>query len=251
MTVNTLKMKNFIEIVIIILIGLSSLLNGHSQNNTIINQSEDADKLLIPDLEVLIDSALVNNGMLNYRIDEIEVKKGNLKSKRRNWTRNFGIQADTRYGTFDNFSNNVSGANTSTLASTTTQTNYGVGLYLKIPVFDLFNRKADIKQAKAEISQAKNLVKFQEDEIKETVIRYYEDLVLSQNLFQIQAINLGDARANKEMAEKEFRNGIIPFYEYVRILDITSGIAREYEKAKSGLLLSKKLLENLTGVKIY
>ena len=53
------------------------------------------------------------------------------------------------------------------------------------------------------------------------------------------------------MAEKEYRNAIIPFYEYVRILDITSGIASEYEKAKSGLLLSKKLLENLTGVKIY
>ena len=91
--------------------------------------------------EVLIDSALANNGMLGYRKDEIEVKKANLKSKRRNWTRNFGIQADTRYGNFNNFSNNVSGSDVVTLASATTQTNYGVGLYLKIPVFDIFNRK--------------------------------------------------------------------------------------------------------------
>jgi outer membrane protein TolC len=244
-------MKNFNEIVIVIIIVFSSVFTVYSQNNSLGNQTESSDQLLIPDIEILIDSALVNSGMLNYRIDQIEVKKGNLKSKSRNWTRNFGLQADTRFGTFDNFSNNVSGSNTSTLASTTTQTNYGVGLYLKIPVFDLLHRKSDIKQAKAELSQAKNLVKFQEDEIKETVIRYYEDLILSQNLFQIQAINLGDSRANKEMAEKEFRNGIIPFYEYVRILDITSGISTEYEKAKSRLLLSKKLLENLTGVKIY
>lgn len=243
-------MKKLPKFIVALIFLCLTLFNGYSQDSLMVEQEPESYKLLIPELGVLIDSALANNGMLNYRIDEIEVKKANLKAKRRNWTRNFGIQADTRYGTFDNFSNNVSGPNTVTLASTTTQFNYGVGLYLKIPVFDVFNRKSEIKQAKTEISQAKNLVKFQTDEIRETVIRQYEDLLLRQNLFEIQAINLGDAKANKAMAEKEFRNGIIPVYEYVRILDITSGIAREYEKAKSELMLSKKLLENLTGMVI-
>ena len=210
----------------------------------------DTFKLLIPELGVLIDSALTNNGMLGYRKNEIEVKKANLKAKRRNWTRNFGIQADTRYGTFDNFSNNINGPNTVTLSSTTTQTNYGIGLYLKIPVFDVFNRKSDIKQAKAEISQAESLVEFQEYEIRETVIRYYEDLILKENLLEIQAINLSDAKVNKEMAKKEFTNGQMEIYEYIRISDITAGVATEFEKAKSNLLLAKKLLENYTGVKI-
>lgn len=215
------------------------------------NKLLESYKLLIPDLSVLIDSALVNSGMLKYRVEEIDVKKGNLNSKKRNWTRNFGIQADSRYGTFDNFSNNVSGSNTTTLASTTTQFNYGVGFYLKIPVFDFLNRKSDIKQAKSEIIQAESLIKFQKDEITETVIRYYEDLVLRENVLEIQAINLGDAKANKEMAEKEFRNGLIPIYEYVRICDITAGIATEYENAKSNMLMAKKILENLTGITIY
>jgi outer membrane protein TolC len=211
---------------------------------------ENTDFLNIPELEVLIDSAIANNGMVNYRLLEIEAKKANIKAKKRNWTRNFGLQADTRYGTFNDFST-ITGDNSSVnLASNTQQLNYNVGLYLKIPVFDIINQRSEVKRARVEIDQAKYLVKFQEDEIKEFVIRFYEDLILSINLFQIQAINLGDARANKEMAEKEFRNGIIPFYEYVRILDITSSIAMEYEKAKSGLLLSKKLLENLTGVEI-
>ncbi|MBO6605708.1 TolC family protein [Psychroserpens sp.] len=243
-------MKKLSKFIMALIFLCLTYFDGYSQDSPLVEQEPESYKLLIPELGVLIDSALANNGMLNYRIDEIEVKKANLKAKRRNWTRNFGIQADTRYGTFDNFSNNVSGPNTVTLASTTTQFNYGVGLYLKIPVFDVFNRRSEIKQAKTEISQAKNLVKFQADEIRETVIRQYEDLLLRQNLFEIQAINLGDAKANKAMAEKEFRNGIIPVYEYVRILDITSGIAREYEKAKSELMLSKKLLENLTGMVI-
>ncbi|BAO75964.1 TolC family protein [Winogradskyella sp. PG-2] len=231
---------------------LFALLNAvaYAQDTIVDSKKPESFKLLIPMLNVLIDSALTNNGMLGYRKNEIEVKKANLKAKRRNWTRNFGIQADTRYGTFDNFSNNISGPNTVTLASTTTQTNYGVGLYLKIPVFDIFNRKSDIKQAKAEISQAESLVEFQEYEIRETVIRYYEDLVLKENLLEIQATNLSDAKVNNEMAKKEFTNGQMEIYEYIRISDITAGVATEFEKAKSNLLLAKKLLENYTGVKI-
>ena len=211
----------------------------------------DSYRLLIPKLEVLIDSALANHGMLGYRLDEIDVKKANLKLKKRYWTRNFGIQGDTRYGTFNNFSSNVSGANTIQLASSTVQSNYGIGFYLKIPVFDIYNRKSDIKQAKAELSQARNLVKFQEDEVKETVIRYYEDLILKQRLLKIRAVNLSDAKVNLEMAQKEYTNGQIPLYEYIRISDITSGIETEFEKTKSAMIMAKKLLENLTGVNIY
>lgn len=214
------------------------------------NTIDESYQLLIPKLEVLIDSALANSGMLGYRVDEIKSKKANLKMKKRYWTRNFGIQGNTRYGTFDNFSSNVSGSNTVQLSSTTIQTNFGIGLYLKIPVFDIYNRKSSIKQAKVEISQALNLVKFQEDEIKEVVIRYYEDLVLNQKLLKIRAINLSDAKVNLEMAQKEYTNGQIPLYEYIRISDITSGIETEFEKSKAALMISKKLLENLTGVYI-
>lgn len=243
-------MKYFSKIVITLIFIVLSSTFSNAQDSIAEAKAPDTFKLLIPELEVLIDSALTNNGMLGYRKNEIEVKKANLKAKRRNWTRNFGIQADTRYGTFDNFSNNVSGPNTVTLSSTTIQTNYGVGLYLKIPVFDIFNRKSDIKQAKSEISQAESLVEFQEYEIRETVIRYYEDLILKENLLEIQAINLSDAKVNQEMAKKEFTNGQLEIYEYIRISDITAGVASEFEKAKSNLILAKKLLENYTGVKI-
>jgi len=243
-------MRTIIILLTFLFIAVANISTVNAQDMNVQDNMDNSTKLLIPKLNELIDSALVNNGMLKYRILEIETKRSNLKLKRRDWTRNFGVQADTRYGTFDNFSSNVSGPNTTTLSSYTKQMNYGVGLYLKIPVFDVINRKSNIKQAKAELAQAKSLVKFQEDEIKEMVIRYYEDLVLKQDLLELQAINLGNARVNMEMVEKEFRNGLIPIYEYVRISDITSRVASEYEKAKSEFLVSKKLLENLTGVNI-
>lgn len=241
------RIQETLTIIISVFLVTLSFAQSTPKDNTI----HSSYQLLIPTLDVLIDSALANNGMLGYRVEEIEVKKANLKMKKRYWTRNFGIQGDTRYGTFDNFSSNVSGPNTVQLSSTTIQTNFGIGFYLKIPVFDVYNRKSDIKQAKAELSQARNLVKFQEDEIKETVIRYYEDLILKQRLLRIRAINLSDAKVNLEMAQKEYTNGQIPLYEYIRISDITSGIETEFEKTKSALITSKKLLENLTGVYIH
>ena len=54
-----------------------------------------------------------------------------------------------------------------------------------------------------------------------------------------------------EMVEKEFKNGLIAISEYVRISDMTSRIASEFEEAKTDFLVSKKLLENITGVDIY
>lgn len=219
-----------------------------AQNDTENNSESSA--LFIPELKVLIDSALVHNGMVNYRKLEIEAKESNIKYKRQYWTTNFGVQADTRYGTFNNFST-ISGDNsTINLGSNTQQLNYNVGLYLKIPVFDVINRKSQIKQAKAELEQAKNLAKSQEDELREVVIRYYEDLLLKQNLLELRATNLGNAKVNMEMVEKEFRNGLIPISEYVRISDMTSRITAEFQEAKSNFMVSKQLLENLTGVEI-
>ena len=238
-------MKKIYKSLILIGLLLLSVNMIHSQNDTE-NSNSESSALFIPELKVLIDSALVHNGMVNYRKLEIEAKE----SKRQFWTTNFGVQADTRYGTFNNFST-ISGDNsTINLGSNTQQLNYNVGLYLKIPVFDVINRKSQIKQAKAELEQARSLAKSQEDELRELVIRYYEDLLLKQNLLELRATNLGNAKVNMEMVEKEFRNGLIPISEYVRISDMTSRITAEFQEAKSNFMVSKQLLENLTGVEI-
>tara|TARA_R110000772_G_scaffold82326_6_gene174664 strand:- start:123 stop:869 length:747 start_codon:yes stop_codon:yes gene_type:complete len=245
-----ISVKNITKILTILFICALGVFVTKAQGLTENDSQVSPHSLLIPKLTVLIDSALVNSGMVNYRILEIEAKEANIRAKRRDWTKNFGIQADTRYGTFNNYST-ITGDNSSVnLGSITQQLNYNVGLYLKIPVFDIINRNSQIKRAKVEIEQAKSLVKFQEDEIRESVIRYFEDLVLRQNLLKLYASNLGNARVNMEMVEKEFRNGLLPISEYVRISDMTVRIASDYEKAKSDFLVSKKLLENITGITI-
>jgi outer membrane protein TolC len=243
-------MKNNLKIASILYILFFHSVEVLAQKNIEDTINGSTTKLIIPHLSQLIDSALVHSGMVSYRRLEIDAKESNLKSKRRYWTRNFGVQADTRYGTFNNFSTTSGSNSTINLASNTKQLNYNVGFYLKIPIFDVINRKSQIKKAKAELAQAAGLAKSQESEVRTSVIRHYEDLKLKQNILELRASNLGSARVNMEMVAKEFRNGAIETSEYVRISDMTSRIAVEFEKAKSAFFLSKKLLENQIGFQL-
>lgn len=201
----------------------------------------------MPPLDVLIDSAIKHNAMLKYRNLGIIIKESNLTTQRNAWLRTFGLQADSRYGTIDAFSTNANGVTTNSSSTSSKQFNYAFGVYIKIPVFEVVNRKTQIKQAKAEIEEAKTVAIAQQDEVRQLVIRQYQDFLLRQKLVNIKSLNLGSATVNMDMVEKQFRNGVIPVAEYVRLSDMTYRIQSDYELAKSDFLLSKKILEEITG----
>jgi hypothetical protein len=100
------------------------------------------------------------------------------------------------------------------------------------------------------VEEAKQLAAAQEDEIRQAVIKLYQDVLLREKLLKIKSIALGNARVNAEMVDKEFRNGLIPIMEYVRISDIVSRAEGEYEVEKKEYSTAKLLLENITGVHI-
>ncbi|MBL0356116.1 MAG: TolC family protein [Chitinophagaceae bacterium] len=200
-----------------------------------------------PPLADLIDSAIKHNAMFKYRTLDIDVKQSNLTSQRNYWLRNLGVQGDSRYGTIDAFSTNANGVSSNFSNTSSKQMNYAIGVYVKIPIYDLVNRKTHIKQAKTELEEARMLAVVQQDEIRQIVIRQYQDLLLRQKLLSIKSQNLGSATVNMEMVEKEFRNGVIPITEYVRLSDMAARIQAEYEMASSDFLVSKKILEEIVG----
>ena len=203
--------------------------------------------LSIPKYSVILDSIMNRSAMINFRKQRISVKESDLKSMRRDWTENFGVVANTRYGTFDNFSTFDTEINSSTSSIYTQQLNYSVGLFLKIPVYDVINRKNKIKIAKLEIDEAKSMAEFQKEEIRKTAIRLYQDLILKQKLLLIKSKSLGAGKVNLEMVEKEFRNGVVGISAYVIISELVSKMESEYETAMSDFIISKQLLEDMAG----
>ncbi len=241
-------MKIVLKIIFLLFINTFCTNAILAQSTPIKKTSIDEIEVNIPPLSVIIDSVVNRNGMVRFRRQHVGVQVGKLKSETLYWTRNFGIQGDGRYGTFDNTSLTATGGSTGTVLNTTTsQLNYGVGLYFKFPVFDFVHRKNQINLAKMEIEESKRMVQFQEDEIRQTAIRLYQDLILKQKILKIKSESMSNGRVNMQMVEKEFRNGLVPVAEYVRITSMSSNMEADYESAKSDYLLAKQILEDMAG----
>lgn len=205
---------------------------------------------LLPPLEILIDSAIANNPNVEFRVLQIKVNEYKLKSDRLQWLRNVGIQTDIRYGTFDNFSTNTAeGQNPSIISTRETQLNYGMGAYVKLPLYDFANRKNQINLSKTEVEQAQSMVEVQRNEIRQLVIRQYNDLVLKQKLLKIKSKYLETSRINMEMVEKEFQNGVVSIGEYSRISDLATRAESDFEISRVDYITGYMILEEIVGFK--
>lgn len=251
-------MKQVLYIFFWLILCLVFIQNIEAQNNEtspidrtqfdseILNSTKIA--LGFPSVQTVIDSVIKRSAMMNFRKNNIKIKESELSSERRGWTQNLGAQVDAKYGNINNFlTNDNSTSGNSTTLSTTQQFTYSGGFYLKFPLFDGINRKNQIKQAKSEVEAAKNMVEFENEHIRQTVITLYQDLILKQKLLEIKSRSLGDARVNMQMVEKEFRNGVVPISEYVRISGMTTSTEEAYETAKSEFITAKKILEDMAG----
>lgn len=204
----------------------------------------------IPPLAVLIDSAIVHNASVRFRDIDIVVGRYNLKESRNLWTKNIGLQSDVRYGTFDSYSSDISGApNPSVIATSHAETRFGCSAYIKIPLFDLVNHQNQNKLAKAKLEQAETMAIVQRDELRQMVIVHYNDLILKQRLLRIKTKNHETVKINMQMVEKEFLNGIIPLTEYARISGGVSDSETDLENARMDFLTAYMILEEIVGMK--
>jgi outer membrane protein TolC len=211
---------------------------------------KDNIETMLPPLATIIDSAIANNPFVRFREMDIKVNEHKLQTDKIVWTKDLGVQTDIRYGTFNNFSTNTAeGQSPSNLATLSNQLNYGVGAYLKFPIYDFVNRKNQINQSKAEIEKAISMAEVQRNEVRQLVIRQYNDVILKQRLLRNKSKYIETARVNMLMAEKEFQNGVIPLGEYTRISDIASRAESELESAKSDFTTAYMILEELVGIK--
>jgi len=211
---------------------------------------KDNIETILPPLETIIDSAIINNPYVKFRDLQIGVNQNKLEANQLQWSRNLGIQADGRYGTFNNFSTNTSeGQTPSTVSTLTSQFNWGFGAYIKFPLFDLIGRKTQVGLSELEVGQADVMAQMQRNEVRQAAIKQYNELVLSQRLLRNKSKYVETAIISMNMAEKEFKNGIIPVAEFARISEIESKAELDFETAKMNFTNAYMILEELAGIK--
>jgi len=235
---------------ILIFILLITINTGVFAQSTSPVLSDDDITKMLPSIEEVIDSTLANDPWIKFRDLQTLVNKNKLKAEQSYWLKNIGVQGDLRYGTFNTFSTNATeGQTPDNFASQESEFNYGVGAYIKFPLYDILNRKNQISFATNELEQARTMLEVQKKEIRQLVINQYNDLILKFNILKIKANYLTLINSNTLMAEKEFRNGVINITEITRISGIQSVAESDYEKARVDFITAYMLLEDIAGMK--
>jgi outer membrane protein TolC len=242
--------KHRFQILILIFVLLIIQFPAFAQQIKEFDLLKDNIESMLPPLETLIDTAIERNPYVKFRDLQIIVNEHKLTGSRLDWTRDIGFQTDVRYGTFDNFASNVVEGQNPALASTrNTQTNYGIGGYIRIPFYDFLGRRNQIKQSKAEVEQAQNYSLVQRSELRQIVIKQYNEVIIKQRLLKIKAKYTETARINMEMAEKQFLNGVVSTAEYSTITEIIARSEADFETTKMDFKTSFMILEEIVGMK--
>jgi outer membrane protein TolC len=223
---------------------------GYSQNKIPFDVLRDDLQTRLLPLNQLIDSAVTHDAYIRFRHQQLIVNSCKLTEERKSWTRNLGIQGDVLYGNYvSSYTNTGQVGIVPSYTTSQNETQYGVGAYVRLPVFDVIGRKNQIKLAKAEIDQAQSMAEMQIQELRQRVIHQYNDLIIKQRVLKIKSKYLATTKMNMQMAETGFVNGSIPVMEYARISEMEANTETDFENAKMDYLTTYMILEDMVGMK--
>lgn len=200
---------------------------------------------ILPPLEVLFDSAYSTIASYKAKTYNVSYQSLQITTAQRAWLKYFGLEAFYNYGTADFYS--FSNATPTTSQQITSR--YTLGASVKLPLFDIINRKNQIKAEKIKYEFYINEAETDKQAIRKSVIENYYTLILKQKLFKIANENYIEGKMQAEMAEKQFTNGEIPLYEFSRLKSIKNSSQMQYETAKNEFTLAYLFLQEITGIK--
>ncbi|MEI6274806.1 MAG: TolC family protein [Prolixibacteraceae bacterium] len=236
-----------LSVIVILLAWHVSVIAQESKSFDLLKDDVESE---LPPLSMLIDSAIIHNPYVKFRDNQKIISQENLRINQKQWTRNLGFQSDIRYGTFNNFNNYTTGAQSPDVTSTlTTEFNYGIGAYIRIPFEDIFNRKHQVTTAKMQLVQAENMANVQKDELRQVVIRQYNEVILRQRLMKIKSKYLEIQRFNMETSEKDFHSGASTVTDYSRVAELLAMAESDFQTTKVEFNTAYLILQEIVGFK--
>ena len=236
-------------IAIILIVNLSF---GQSINDFVQRGLEQNDiSKRLPKLDSLIAIAKENSPRLKFFDADYEYWDGQVVLAKRSWLRNINLDAGYGYGIFDNLSNQqIAGDPGSQTLFSTEQSRYTVGASIKLPLSSVFNRKREIKNAKAEADKSKYQKEYAIWELEQLIVKQYNDLIKAHRLLFISNSIVETYKVQSVRAEKDFLNGAINVTEYTRLQQMLNQAISSFESQRAEFLIALKALEGTVGIEI-
>lgn len=233
------------------------IISGYSQGAR--NSVSSGDSIIIspdsiPELSFFINQALNNSPLLNSTQEDLKKIREEIKMEKTSWLSYFFIDANARYGLFNQLTINeqVSGDpdNVATL-SNKQQLNYYGGLTIKIPLNTFSTRGSRLRILKSEYTQAELKKEALRQEISSIIIEEYFKMKYSQETFLSYQEMVQTENITYLQAKRDLENGVINMNEYSLI--VTSKVRAEemYLKMKNDFYSQFYKILIISGIKKY
>jgi outer membrane protein TolC len=243
------KISGLILLLFLFPLGLIAQ-NIRVSNEDVFNPLTDDITKKIPPLDVLIDSALINSHRLKYWDKEIKITEYELKSAKRDWAKSLYVTGEVKNGAWtslvyvqDEFGNSVG------TLGTTNQGRYSIGLGLRLPLLDLYDRGNKIKLNKMRVESKIEKMLEDRQSIRANVINLYNEVIIQQNMLKLDIDNIEFSKLTAEMADKEFQNGKISLADLSRVRDNLARARYRFVDSQTGFINAYVMLQELTGIK--
>ncbi|MAX81063.1 MAG: hypothetical protein CL843_12930 [Crocinitomicaceae bacterium] len=200
---------------------------------------------LLP-LDTILIIAIENHPKMKFEEALIERSEYNLKNTKRLWMNNL-------YGTvgYNGGNQSIILNNSETSDESSNLTNgYRWGINLRLPLYELMGRPAQVKMMNAELDASQRQYEARALDLQKTVIQAYFDLLNAQELVESRGADMETQASNLEMAQIEMIQGNLEMDTYARIYNMSTNTKAIYLEAKQRFYTAFYAFETIVGVDI-
>ena len=203
----------------------------------------------LPQLDTLIHCALAYAPNLKVQDKWIEIKAKQEQLKKKDILEKVSVGGSALFGTGTIYDAWTDGENPSDFTSYRRNVGYNTGINIRITAGDVVNGKQKRELARLELEKAMLERLPMEQEIREEVIRRYDDLTYCLTMIEMKSANLEAMRLSLEAAEPFFKAGNLPVTEYSTILSKKIKAEEELETAKARTVHCWRSLKLICGLR--
>jgi len=203
-------------------------------------------------LPMLIDSAIKYSGLVNRAGNNIALWKESENIDKKSILNSISLVSSYFYGTTGDLTiAKESGASSQfTNFRSSKSDRYNVGINLQLPLGTLLARKSVMRTSQLQAAMAADEKQNSILYVKQEVIRYYQEMKLSQKLLGTTSNGKEVAFLNYSMAEKQFLTAGLELEQLSRLHDIYTKAAIEYEMYLNRFQTSYLQLQTYTNTSL-
>jgi len=226
---------------------LPALASGQSSDSFLERSLEENDiRQRLPSLDSLMQAALLHSPLLKQQDAARRIAELRIQSQKRDWMRYVGLNFGYSYGRFDIISANTDAA-VGVAATTSAQSRYNIGFYIRAPLNAIANRNLQIQVAEAEAEQVLRERQSAEIELRQLVIVQYQNLVKAHRMMLLASNSLQSKKLLHSRAEREYFDGQISLSDYSQVQEMLNNSIELFEDRKIEFTTAYLILQETTG----